>query len=338
MSRRSHRGPGRLQAGAPPWDVDRLMEARLPAAETTEQFDQLRRDEARLGPGVRELCHRLQLGGEAIERFAGGSLPVYAVGAAQVLKLYPPCYRGDFDTERACLELLEGRLPVPAPRLHASGEQDGWAYLLMERLAGRALADLWPELGAADREDLAAQLGEAAAALHAIDPGAGPIPRPDWPAFVRAQRAGCVERQRAGGLAAGWLEQIPEFLASVPLEEDPRRALLHTELMREHVFAIPTARGWRLSGLIDLEPAMVGAPEYEFASVGLFVSAGDRALLRRFLLAYGTPAGALDHALRRRLLGWALLHRYSNLRWYLERLPAPETPSLEALAESWWAA
>lgn len=312
------------------------METRLPAAETVEQFDRIRRDEDRLGGGVRAICDRHRLGGQAIERFASGSLPVYAVGAARVLKLYPPCYRGDHDTERACLELLEGRAPVPAPRLHASGEKDGWAYLLMERLAGRPLADLWPDLGPDDRADLAAQLGEATAALHAIDPGDALVPRPDWPAFVQAQRAGCVARQRAGGLTAGWLEQIPDFLGSIPLEQDGRRALLHTELMREHVFATRAAGGWRLSGLIDFEPAMVGAPEYEFASVGLFVSAGDRAVLRRFLLAYGTPAGALDRELRRRLLGWALLHRYSNLRWYLERLPAPATPSLEALAEVWW--
>ena len=313
------------------------MEARLPTAETVEQFDQVRRDEARLGPGVGAVCRRHRLGGEEIARFASGSLPVYQVGAAHVLKLYPPCYRGDHDTERACLELLEGRLPVPAPRLHAAGEQDGWAYLLMERLAGRPLAEVWPHLGAADREGLAAQLGEATAALHAIDPGAATIPRPDWVAFVQAQRGGCVDRQRTGGLPDFWLEQIPGFLASVALEQDERRALLHTELMREHVFAAPTAGGWRLSGLIDFEPAMIGAPEYEFASVGLFVSCGDRALLRRYLLAYGYPPGALDRGLRRRLLAWALLHRYSNLRWYLERLPAPEARSLEGLADLWWA-
>ena len=32
----------------------------------------------------------------------------------------------------------------------------------------------------------------------------------------------------------------------------------------------------------------------------------------------------------------ALLHRYSNLRWYLERLPAPGATTLEQLADRWW--
>jgi hygromycin-B 7''-O-kinase len=35
-------------------------------------------------------------------------------------------------------------------------------------------------------------------------------------------------------------------------------------------------------------------------------------------------------------MAYALLHRYSNLRWYLERLPSPGVTSLDALAMRWW--
>jgi hygromycin-B 7''-O-kinase len=93
----------------------------------------------------------------------------------------------------------------------------------------------------------------------------------------------------------------------------------------------------RLSGLFDFEPAMVGAPEYDFSSLGLFVSCGDARFLRRTLLAYGYAPHALDEALSCRLMAYTLLHRYSNLRWYLERLPAPGDTSLEQLATRWWA-
>ena len=45
-----------------------------------------------------------------------------------------------------------------------------------------------------------------------------------------------------------------------------------------------------------------------------------RRLLRRLLLASGRPAAELDgDALACRLMAHALLHRYSNLRWYLDR-------------------
>lgn len=86
----------------------------------------------------------------------------------------------------------------------------------------------------------------------------------------------------------------------------------------------------------DFEPAMVGDPEYDFASFGVFVSCGDGRFLRRALRAYGYGEDALDEALPRRLLAHAILHRYSNLRWYLERVPAPGATTLDALAGRWW--
>jgi hygromycin-B 7''-O-kinase len=79
-----------------------------------------------------------------------------------------------------------------------------------------------------------------------------------------------------------------------------------------------------------------GAREHEFASIGLFVSCGDGRALRRILLAYGHAEAQLDAALPCRLMAQALLHRYSNLRWYLERLPLPGAHSLEQLARHWW--
>jgi hygromycin-B 7''-O-kinase len=92
-----------------------------------------------------------------------------------------------------------------------------------------------------------------------------------------------------------------------------------------------------LSGLFDFEPAMRGEREYEFASIGLFVACGDGRLLRRILLAYGWAERRLDEALQQRLMAQALLHRYSHLRWYLQRLPVPGATTLEQLARHWWA-
>lgn len=46
-------------------------------------------------------------------------------------------------------------------------------------------------------------------------------------------------------------------------------------------------------------------------------------VLRRLLTAFGYRDDQLDSALQRRLLAYALLHRYSNLPRYLQLLPAP---------------
>lgn len=250
-----------------------------------------------------------------------------------MLKLFPPG-EGDFArTEWRALAAVHGTLPLPTPEPVACGTSGDWSYVLMSRLNGRLLVDAWPELAAGDRDRLATELGQGLAALHGIE-GVDLGAETDWGEFLRAQRESAVDRQRARGLDERWVEQIPDFLAATPTD-DGRRALLHTELMREHLLVTRGADGWALSGLFDFEPAMVGPPEYDLASFGVFVSCGDGRFLRRALLAYGvTP----DEALQRRALAYAILHRYSNLRWYMERVPPRSGDvTLDDVARRWWA-
>ncbi len=56
------------------------------------------------------------------------------------------------------------------------------------------------------------------------------------------------------------------------------------------------------------------------------------------LLARTAEDTELDAPLQRRVLAYALLHRYSNLRWYLELVrPGEGITTLDALAARWWA-
>jgi hygromycin-B 7''-O-kinase len=308
----------------------------LPRAFTAPEFAAIRRDEARLRPGVEAIIGRHHVRGNVV-RFADGSLPVYAIGEAHVLKLYPPVYAPERKTEASVLAAIHGKLPIPTPRVEAQGEHCDWSYVLMERLRGDSLATTWPRIAEHDRERLLATVGETLRALHGIrDPVLATLAPPDWSDFVHAQRASAVARQRAKGLDESWLAQLPAFIESLSLEWAAQPVLLHTEVMREHLVVCEGARGWELSGLFDFEPAMCGAPEYELAAVGVFVSCGDPKLLRTLMLAYGYRDDCLDEAFARRMLGYAIVHRYSNLRWYLERLPPLETPTLEALARRGW--
>lgn len=311
----------------------------FPHAETPEAWSALCADDAALRPGVESICARHRLDSAPIGRFSTGTLPVYAVGTRWVLKLFPPPDAGGASTEEQALAAVEGRLPVPTPRVHGAGDLDGWRYVLMTRLEGRLLSDVWPDVPAADRDRFATELGEVLAALHSIDTSLLDRLHVDWPAFLQRQRDSAVERQQARGLAAHWLDQIPEFLGAWMPAADGRRALLHTELMREHLLVAPRNNRWELTGLFDFEPAMVGAPEYDLASVGLFVSAGDPRLFGRTLRAYGRWGAIGNDVFPRRILAYTLLHRYANLAWYLQRMPpAPDQRDLDALAQRWFAA
>ncbi len=294
-------------------------------------------DDGALLARVAAIARRHGLSHAPVTRYDSGSLPVLALGAEHVLKLYPAQDRAHAQVEADVLTFIDGRLPLPTPAVLATGTQDDGFYLLMSQLRGRRLVDAWPELAPARRDGLCDRLGEAIAALHALDsaPLAG-LPPPHWADFVPAQRRQAVERQRACGLEPHWLAQIEPFLARWAGTADAPLVLLHTEIMREHLLVEADASHWRLSGLIDFEPAMRGAREYEFASVGLFVSCGIGRALRRILRAYGYAETELDAALQNRLMAQALLHRYSNLRWYLDRLPLPGAQRLEQLARHWW--
>lgn len=295
--------------------------------------DQLTRES--LLPAVRDLLRSLGEPGEPVP-FDDGSLPVYAVGDQLVLKLYPPVYLDELTTERTMLEVLHGKLPVPTPGVVHAGTRDGWGYVVMERLPGRTLKQVWPELSTADKLALAPKIGEALSTLHSVrDPALSVLAPQDWTAFLAGQRAKLVDHHRETALAEHWLAQLPEFVDSVDLGT-PETVPVHTEVMRDHLMVTREGDNWRLSGLFDFEPAMRGAPEYEFGAVGLFVSGGDRAVLRSLLLAYGYRPADLGAEFSRRCLAYALLHVYSDFRWYLDVLPAPEKPTFASLADAWW--
>ncbi|APY88594.1 phosphotransferase [Streptomyces alfalfae] len=306
----------------------------LPEVNTDEEWDRVVPDEAVVRPAAEDLCARLGLAGAPLVRYPEGSQPVYAVGDAHVLKLFPGAAADDGIAEGRVLSHVHGRLPVPTPGVHGVGPyENGWRYVLMDRLPGEDLAVAWPRMPHADRERVVTEAAEALAALHALDhePLADVLGPGDWEAFLGRRRARTVEQQRAHGLPESWLEQIPGFLDSVTFDgagTPDRRALLHTEFMRQHLLVDPDGR--RLTGLIDFEPAMIGDRAYDFVGVGLFVTRGEPGLLARFMRAYGETFPP------RLLLAYALLHVYSNLPWYLKELPAPPEPTLDALAEAWF--
>ncbi len=309
----------------------------LPAAETVEEYESLPRDPEPYLPAVEVVRGRHGLASGPVVKFTNGSTPIFSVGEEHVVKLFAPIYALETVTERAFLEFLHGRLPLPTPGFIAEGELEGWRYIVMERLPGEELRTVWNDLDRAERLHLTRLLGEATAALHTLDPAPLPIDGAAWHAFIEAQRNGCVERQRRLGLGEAWLQMIPAFLDGVKVDDSAPVVPLHTEIMPDHVLVRREQGEWKLTGMIDFEPSTVGVAEYDLASVGLFHARGDGEILRDFLLAYGYPESALNVELGRRIMLYTLLHRYSSMPWYMRFMPADDAATtLEGLADLWF--
>jgi hypothetical protein len=75
---------------------------------------------------------------------------------------------------------------------------------------------------------------------------------------VAGQCARRVSEPRTLSLPAPWADQIPRFLDGAALPSRPP-VLLHDVVMRQHLLAAEGPQGaWRLSGLINFEPATRG--------------------------------------------------------------------------------
>lgn len=312
----------------------------LPVITDRTALHHSRKNLAAFEPGLRRILRACGLPDADTATLAntnGGSMPVFGVNDDLILKLFPEICREYYDNELASLRLLAGRTPFAIPQIRATGTIENWHYLLMTRVPGVPLATLWPAADDAQRATLLESLGAATAALHRIHT-ATPDETAAWRTFMAQQAAQAIEHHRARGLAENLLAQIPAYLApALDTIATAPVTFLHTELMLEHVFVDPA----RLTvvSMIDFEPSTVGAAEYDFGGVPVFMTQARPPLLRAFLRGYGYP---WDPATSPRLLmSYAILHRYSNLVWYQEllgeRRPA-EVTRLEEFEELWWSA
>lgn len=293
-----------------------------------DTFDQLLQQPELCQQLARDICQKHNLSGDCV-RITEGSALVFALGDHTILKIFAPEDAEFFQTEAEFLIRLHEKLPIATPELVFSGWWEPYPYIIMERLQGIPLKQIWNTLLQAEKCDLMGQLGRAVRALHDLPP----FHSLDWHPFIDHQRQNLLVNHRNFGLAQEWLDQLVAYVDSLAIDfHDPAQMVpLHTELMQEHIFVQREGDRWKLSGLIDFEPSMIGHREYEFCAVGLFLTQGDKNLFQTFLAAYGYA----EFDVSRRIMIFLLLHRYCNLNWFFTFLPQPMT-TLQQLEQFWF--
>ena len=302
----------------------------LPAANTLEEYRSINKQDASFIEASKIILQKQNIQMTQSHFASSGSLPVLIVNDAFVFKFFPPVFANESPTESLALEFLT-KNNCAAPKLLAHEDINGWKCVQMSKLAGSNLKDLWPTLGDDQRQSACKQIGKNLRKIHDLTLPETGFFKNNWNEFLTEQKKNCYERHAKIGLREDLLKQIPDFLNTVDLTWN-KISFLHTEVMKDHVFFDEQLQ---FQGFIDFEPSRLGAPEYDFASVGVFLTSGDKKALRSFFEGYGILNQASTTSFKRRVMAYTLLHQYSNLKWYLEFMPNADT--LDELAEQWWA-
>ena len=214
----------------------------------------------------------------------------------------------------------QGCLLVPKVRaygvIHAG---QTWKYLVMERLPGERLGDVWAKIPRDNQFEIAKHLGAIVRALHRV-----PVhsiqsmdtSRAAWSQFVEAQTTSCVPHHRANNsLPEHLLAQMPDYLAkATPLfPEDFLPCIINSDLTEDHVLLSNIDNRWQITGIIDFGDVEIGCRDYEFIALHLDTFGCDADLMRTFLQTYDYPNG-IDNRLNQRMMAYSILHRYLNFR------------------------
>lgn len=305
-----------------------VAQALLPAGLDVAAFDDLHDDVARWLPLISDIAAAHVPAGTPVRPAAEGTVLVALLGSSQVIKLYPPLLRDHFEFEQETLRCLQPlALAVPTPRLLASGERDGWPFLLMSQLPGRVLTAAWPGLAEDQKCALLQRLGELVTQVQTSPLGRLPQLAPDWPQFLADQRRRCAERQRRTGLPVHLLAGLAAFVEG-PLPTGPAVLLTgeYTPMNLLH-------DGQNLCGLFDFGDGLVGPAAYDWLGPLCFMAAGHRDRCDAFLRGLGQ---SLDRSWRLPLLRLLLLHRYSHLPAQLALPGWQQATDFETLAEQLW--
>jgi hygromycin-B 7''-O-kinase len=275
------------------------------------------------------ICQRHGLAYRELRRSDQGENVIFFVDESYVIKIYEPS-RAGHSRERAALEFAHGRLGIETPAIVQSGEIEGVAYIVMTRLEGVTMRDVWASIGTQERIEIVSRLGVALRELHShTAPGCDATLKHDWLGFMEGQARTAVGRQRDCGANPEWLESLPSYIAARLnlLTVDAELVLLHGDVHPGNVLLTTAGGHWRVSGLFDFGDSLIGFHEYEFVAPGVLMTQGDRETQRALLLAYGYEETQLDLTLRARLMLLTVLYECSDLRKYALRL-APDSVRL----------
>jgi len=282
-------------------------------------------------PEARAIVERHGLQGTMRRNFDGSNLVFELTGCW--LKMCPPFWRDAYQSELRILEAWGGRLPVATPRLIAADSVGDWSYLVTSHVAGDCYSRIRTSLSAADRIQLADDVGRLIGTTSRLDPLGLLCERQPWISYVETQIADAERTHLARGCATVWAKRIAAFLEEMAPQmlDLTQISTVHADLNHAHLLFDGDSK--RLCGLIDFADAIDAPVEVEFILPFLDCFRRNFALQQRAIEASGVSFGFGESDFSNGLMALTLLNRFVQFDdWFDVEIERLGTTSVSEIA------
>lgn len=289
-------------------------------AQSCELIDD--RDDAFWHPLLEHLRQQHQLPDGVWHRIRDGGNLLFRLGTDLIFKLVPPNWGYQGTAEIESLRLLAGKLPLAMPAIRASGEINGWIYIIMTVVPGRSLSEFWPQLSVKEKRPLVSQLGRIIRELHQLPLRSGSSLQQDWQSYHQFLIEDCLPRHKLKGLPQALIDQIPALLAAADnYFDDGDTFFIHMDLNPWNLMVEERAGEYRLCGVLDFGDAVIGRSRLlELITPLLFMCQGNRSLMETLLDSYQLLDRTAED-LQHRCLVNSLIRPACDYNFVLEQVP-----------------
>ena len=207
---------------------------------------------------------------------------IYALNQTQILRIpNPEPEAGARVKARAAFTAGLPKMPFEVPRVRDIAPVAGVLVAIEDRIAGRSLAEVLPELrGERRRRALAAYLEAAEAmAFVRVEGDYGdllvpePLRRPHWGAYLAERLEVFAADEVLAGEVPGFVEKVARLKAQVLALPDPEKCIVHGDIWPPNIMMDDDLR---VTGLIDFNfTTRVGDTVMDLAGAVHFIKVGN---------------------------------------------------------------
>ncbi|WP_026677081.1 aminoglycoside phosphotransferase family protein [Fictibacillus gelatini] len=303
-----------------------------------EEWKEIFTNEVYWEAAIKEICKKENIKCHSVQKGYPGTHAVFMIDGVYVLKIFMPLIPNDFYSERdTYLHLKDVNLPIP--RLIAVGQYGGWNYLIVTKIEGEAVREVFDNMTESNKIEIARELGGIIAKLHGYPVGDLSDKMnaylSSWE-LLQEERKEKVVKELTGVLPQEVILEIGAFLTNYD-EHQWESCLVHADLTTDHLLLDKDGENYEIAGLIDLADCRIAPPEYEWVCLYTDLLSQHSPAMQAFMNSY-RPGVKLDAAWRRKMMYVTLTHLYgvNLIKWVLNERGNPIIRSMDQLQELIW--